>query len=137
RVPNNELPGYYCRANVFVLPSYYEAFAKVVIEAMACGVPAVSSRMGGALDAIEDGKTGLLFEYGNVDALSNAILSILDDDRLAKRMGALARMRVQKYFTWKEVANRVDAAYRQALEGGRRPNIEEPIALAPTPTFGA
>jgi len=137
RVPNNELPGYYCRANVFVLPSYYEAFAKVIIEAMACGIPAVSSRMGGALDAIDDGKTGLLFEYGNVTAASDAILSILDDEALAKRMGGLARQRVEKYFTWKEVANRVDAAYRQVLERGRNLAVEEPPALVPSSAFAA
>jgi glycosyltransferase involved in cell wall biosynthesis len=137
KVPNNELPGYYCRASVFVLPSYYEAFAKVIIEAMACGVPAVSSRMGGALDAIDDGKTGFLFEYGNEKAAADAILTILEDERLASRMGALARQRVQKYFTWTEVANRVDSAYHQVLDRGWTPKddteaLGSAVALLPS-----
>jgi phosphatidylinositol alpha-1,6-mannosyltransferase len=126
RVPNRELPAYYCKSSVVVLPSYYEAFAKVLVEAMACGVPVVSSKMGGALDAIDQANTGFLVEYGDVDGTADAIMTILGSEKLARRMGQSARQRVLEHFTWDAVANRIDDAYAQVLRE-RWPGHPEPF----------
>ncbi|MDG7000692.1 MAG: glycosyltransferase family 4 protein, partial [Nitrososphaerota archaeon] len=111
RVPNTQLPNFYSLASVFVLPSYYEAFAKVVIEAMACERPVVVSRKGGLEEAVDDGKSGLTFDYGNAGELSDAIIAILQDERKARLMGIRGRQRVEKDFTWAAVANRIEKVY--------------------------
>ena len=75
RVPNEKLPQYYSMSSVFVLPSYYEAFPKVLIEAMACEKPAISSRMGGTQDSIQDGVNGFLVNYADPADIARAIVA--------------------------------------------------------------
>ena len=111
RVPNAELPLYYSLAEVFVLPSYYEAFAKVVIEAMACARPVVVTREGGPAEAIVDGESGLMVDYGSVTQLSDAVIGILEDKGLGESMGKSAREIVTREFTWSAVAERISEAY--------------------------
>lgn len=115
RVPNERLPSYYSMSSVFVLPSYYEAFPKVLIEAMACEKPAISSRMGGTQDSIEDGVNGYLVNYADPPALADAIIPLLQDERLARRMGAAGRQRVLRDFTWGAVASRFDSIYGEVV----------------------
>lgn len=117
KVPNNTLPSYYNLASVFVLPSYYESFAKVVIEALACGKPVVATREGGASEIVTEGQNGFLVDYGSPNQMAKAITAILQDESVAKRMGANGRRRVEEYFTWKAVAARVDAVYDDLLSG--------------------
>ena len=115
RVPNERLPNYYSMSSVFVLPSYYEAFPKVLIEAMACEKPAISSRMGGTQDSIGDGVNGFLVNYGDPDDIARAIVTILQDEPLARRMGAVGRRRVEQDFTWGAVAQRFDSIYQEVV----------------------
>lgn len=115
RVPNEELPNYYSMCDVFVLPSYYEAFAKVLIEAMACEKPAITTRMGGTRDCVDDGVNGYLVGYADPSALAEAIIRVLQDQALARRMGAIGRKRVVRDFTWKAVAARVDSIYSEVV----------------------
>jgi len=115
RVPNERLPNYYSRSSVLVLPSYYEAFPKVLIEAMACERPVISSRMGGTQDSIEDGVNGFLVNYADPEGLARAIVTVLQDDGHARRMGKVGRQRVIRDFTWDAVARRVDSIYEEVL----------------------
>jgi glycosyltransferase involved in cell wall biosynthesis len=115
RVPNEKLPNYYSMSSVLVLPSYYEAFPKVLIEAMACERPAISSRMGGTQDSIEDGVNGFLVNFADPDDLARAIVTVLQDEALARRMGRVGRQRVVRDFTWKAVTKRVDSIYDEVL----------------------
>lgn len=110
RVPNETLPSFYSSADVFVLPSFYEAFAKVVLEAMACEDPIVITKEGGPMEAIEEGKTGLLVDYGSAEELARAVISVLQDQRHARDMGRLARKMVEQKFTWQAVAERINLA---------------------------
>ena len=80
-------------ADVFCLPSYREGFGSVVIEAGACGVPSIGSRIYGVTDAIEDGATGLLFEAGSVDDLADCMGRLTRDRALCLAMGESARTR--------------------------------------------
>ena len=116
RVPNESLPLYYSLASVFVLPSFYEAFAKVVLEAMACEDPVVITKEGGPKEAIEDGKSGLLVEYGSSSQLANAVIEVLQDERRGRQMGYEARKRIERDFTWEAVATRVNEAYSQVFK---------------------
>ena len=114
-VPNERLPNYYSMSSVLVLPSYYEAFPKVLIEAMACERPAISSRMGGTQDSIEDGVNGYLVNFADPADLARAIVTVLQDEGLARRMGRLGRQKVVRDFTWKAVARRIDSIYGEVL----------------------
>ena len=113
KVPNEALPVYYSAADVFVLPSYYEAFAKVIVEAMACETPVVATRMGGNLDAVGS-DAGTLVRFGDTGGFARAIIILLQDPQLAKKMGAKGRERVLQSFTWRAVATRIEGAYAKA-----------------------
>jgi glycosyltransferase involved in cell wall biosynthesis len=115
RVKNSDLPSYYSLSEVLVLPSYYEAFPKVLVEAMACEVPVISSSMGGVSDSVQNMINGYLVQYGNVKQISDAIISILSDKRKAREMGRKGREIVVERFTWDKVAERIDSAYKEIL----------------------
>jgi glycosyltransferase involved in cell wall biosynthesis len=95
--PNPER--YMAAADIFCLPSYREGFGQVIIEAGASGVPAVASRIYGITDAVEDGKTGLLFPVGDVKALTQDLLRLIMDGALRQRMGEAARVRALELFS--------------------------------------
>ena len=115
RIPNAKLPEYYSSASVFVLPSYYEAFPKVLIEAMACGTPVVTSKMGGTVDSVRDGENGYLVQYGRPEQIAEAIVRVLKDERLGRRMGEKGRKLVLQEFTWEKMAARMDSIYAELL----------------------
>ncbi|MBI4754380.1 MAG: glycosyltransferase family 4 protein [Betaproteobacteria bacterium] len=90
---------YLAAADVLVLPSYREGFGMVVIEAGAVGLPAIASRIYGVTDAVEEGRTGLLFQPGDVPALRAAMQHLLDDAPLREELGARARERALREFS--------------------------------------
>lgn len=102
----------YCESSIFVLSSRYEGFGMVLVEAMACGVPPVSFACPcGPKDIISDGEDGFLVENGNVFALAEKICRLIEDEKLRKRMGALARINVKRFeidrvaSDWKQLLN--------------------------------
>ena len=111
KVKNRDLAAYYNRAEVFALASYYESLSKVTMEAMSCGVPVVAADSGGVPELVDDGGTGRLVPYGQVNAFADALTSILKDERTARAMGANGRAKIEKGFTWQAVADRVRSAY--------------------------
>jgi len=90
---------YFATADIFCLPSYREGFGSVIIEAAACGVPAIGSNIYGVSDAIEDGKSGLLFPCGDVAALSDCMQQLAMDDGMRVHMGEYARQRALHDFS--------------------------------------
>lgn len=92
----------YLKTNVLVLPSISEAesFGIVLIEAGACGKPVIGSKIGGIPYVIDDERTGLLVPPKNSEALAEAIIKILKNPKLAKKMGENGYKKVRKYFTW-------------------------------------
>jgi glycogen synthase len=95
-VPVDEVIQLYSHAAVFACPSVYEPFGLINLEAMACGTPVVASAVGGILEVVEDGRTGLLVPPGNADALATALRRVLDDRDLAARLGQAGRRRVEE-----------------------------------------
>jgi glycosyltransferase involved in cell wall biosynthesis len=86
-------------ADIFVLPSHREGFGASVIEAAACGVPAVGTRIYGLVDAIAEGESGMLVPVGDPAALGAAILGLAGDAEARRAMGMRARRRVEREFT--------------------------------------
>ena len=85
--PQQRLRDWYVAADVTVLPSYYESFGMVALEAMACGSPVVASRVGGLQTTVRDGVTGLFVAEGDPCALAATITRVLGDDALRWRLG--------------------------------------------------
>jgi glycogen synthase len=112
----------YSHAAVFCCPSVYEPFGLINLEAMACETPVVASAVGGILEVVEDGKTGLLVPPGKPEALAEALTRILDNPELARRMGRAGRARVEARFSWASVAERTEQVYAEAITDFRHSN---------------
>ncbi len=90
---------YFAAADIFCLPSYREGFGTVIIEAAACGIPAIGSNIYGVCDAIQDGKTGLLFPVGDTATLAATIRKMVMQPQLRLQMGAAALERTKNDFS--------------------------------------
>ncbi len=119
--PQNRLPIFYTAADVVAVPSRYESFGLVAVEAMACGVPVVASRAGGLIFTIEDGETGYLAPFDQPDEHARALISVLGDRALANRLGRNGHLAAQR-FSWQTVASSVIHVYRR-LAAGYRANL--------------
>jgi glycosyltransferase involved in cell wall biosynthesis len=104
-------------SDVVVMPSRWESFGRVTIEAMAVGRPLVASRVGGLTEAVIDGETGLLVEPDDPAALATAIRSLLADPALARRMGIAARRRYEAHFTIDHMATSWRRGWEAAVAG--------------------
>jgi glycosyltransferase involved in cell wall biosynthesis len=100
-----DLPRYYPGARVLVIPSLSETFGMTLVEAMACEVPVVATRVGGIPEVVANGETGILVEPGDPSALADAILRVLGDDNLTQSMGKEGRRRVLAHFSWDQITN--------------------------------
>ncbi|MBU0987945.1 MAG: glycosyltransferase family 4 protein [Proteobacteria bacterium] len=118
RIDSDEFVRQYARATLAVVPSVYEGFGLPAGEAMACGLPVVSTT-GGALPEVV-GDAGCLVPPADSAALARAITTILDNPDRAKRMGRAGYERVHRHFTWKRAAQLTVAAYQETIRDYRR-----------------
>ena len=109
---------YMAAADIFCLPSYREGLPMTIIEAAACGVPAVASRIYGITDAVADGETGLLFPAGDVTALTQALSKLITENELRQQMGNEARKRALDLFSSEKITRELVALYDR-LSGTR------------------
>ena len=118
--PTAAIEDYFRAADVFAMPSAREGLPIVLLEAMACGLPAVASRLPGSTDTmIEPGVNGLLVPPGDVAAFAAGLARLLSQPAEAASMGAMARRTVEDRYTIERVAEQWMAAYDEVL--GRRP----------------
>ena len=114
-VPPDELGPWYERAAVVAAPSRREGYGVAAREAMAWGRPVVASAVGGLVDAVEDGVTGLLVSPGDVPALRGALERLLADAELRARLGAAARAKAQHELSFEAATDALVAVYDEAL----------------------
>jgi glycosyltransferase involved in cell wall biosynthesis len=114
-VPHHELAPLYERAAVVAVPSHREGFGVACAEAMAQARPVVASAVGGLLDLVVDGETGLLVPPRDVAALRGALERLLGDAELRRRLGEAGRERVREHFAWPAVTAATITAYEEAL----------------------
>lgn len=105
----------YGACDLFVLPSEYEAFGIVLLEAMACRKACVATRVGGVPEVVLDGETGVLVDYGDVNGLATTILELLENGERREAMGKKGRERVEEKFTWKRVVDELEKSYLELL----------------------
>ena len=116
-VDRQRVPELYRSADLFCSPATYEGgVANVYLEAMACGCPVVASTAGGAPEAVEHGRTGLLVGPRDPKAVADAIEQIIGDRAAASRMGRAGRQRVEEYFAMDKYIARVLAVYRKVAQ---------------------
>ncbi len=115
-----DVPQLLAACDVFALPSLYEGSSLAVLEAMAAGIPIVSSAIGGTEELIEDGRSGLLVPPGDAKSLAAALRRVLGDEELRQSLAARARERVEAGLTRGQMANRVTAVYRELLGSSDR-----------------
>lgn len=113
-VNQQRLPAYYNAADVFVLPSWYESFGFVALEAMSCGTPVVVSRVGGLTTFVEHGKTGYLVPWRCPEAFAISLETLLENPALRQAMGSAARNKAMQ-MNWAAMANKVLACYHKAI----------------------
>ena len=106
----------YANALVFACPSVYEPFGIINLEAMACRTPVVASRVGGILETVVDGETGILVEPANARALADGINSLLRNPAMAERFGRNGRRRVEDHFSWSHIAKQTELLYRELVD---------------------
>jgi len=130
--PNHELPRLYRVMNALVLPSLFEGVPRVVIEASAMQVPAVVTNVKGNREAVEHGRNGLLVPLGNVQALAEAIIELLNDREKTERMGKEGRRIALERFDERRVFEKVKAEYARLLrEKGLSVPQPQPVAKVP------
>ncbi len=113
-VPHDELGPYYERASIVVVPSRREGYGVTAREAMAYGRPVVATGVGGLLDAIDDGVTGLLVPPRDPAALRAALERLLADAGLCATLGRAGRDRVRTTLSWDVATEETVSAYRDA-----------------------
>ena len=110
-----DVPALLGAADVFVLPSRSEAFPNGAIEAMAAGLPVVASRVGGLLDLIDHGRTGLLVEPSNPEALAAALRQLFTDPSAALQLGERARAHVRQRYAFDRMVDSFEQLYLSGL----------------------
>lgn len=122
-VPHEALAAHYNAADLVVVPSFYESFGLVALEAMASGVPVVASRVGGLTTTIADGRTGYLVPWRCPEPFAEKIDLLLRNDPLRRALGEAARRSMDSY-AWERVSATLGDLYRSAL------SVEAGVAVA-------
>lgn len=133
-IARHEVPALIRSADVVVCLPWFEPSGRAALEAMACGVPVVGSRVGGLVDTVQDGVTGVLVPPGRPDIAAAAVRRLLDSPESHRAMGRRGADRVARQHTWQRAAQLAEAAYvtllaRPAGAGGQRRARPLPPAL--------
>ncbi len=117
--PLDDLVPFYHTANMLLAPSHSEGQGLAVVEAMACGLPVIASRVGGLAEVVADGKTGVLLPVGDVDAMVSTIRALVADPALMKVMGEAGHRRAVRFYSQDRMLDRLAECYRSHLEAVR------------------
>jgi len=108
------------KAAIFVFPSLKEGLPLSVLEAMACGKPVIGSDTSGISDVVTHGQNGLLISPRNPKALANAVLTLLNDKNLTRRLGKNARQLVAEKYSWNVITDKIEKVYYEMIEEAKK-----------------
>ena len=109
--PQAQIRDYLSIADLFLLPSQSESFGLVALEAMACEVPVITTRVGGLPEVVAEGETGYLFEIGDVQGMAQAALQLLNDEGKREHMGKRGREIALANFTTDKIIPQYEKLY--------------------------
>ena len=133
-VPHERIADYYDAADVVVVPSFYESFGLVALEAMASGVPVVASRVGGLTSTVADGRTGYLVPWRCPEPFAEKIDLLLANGALRESLGAAGRRSMERY-AWGKIAAALLELYSEVLSQ-HAPATAAPATAAPAAAAG-
>ncbi|MFC1879626.1 glycosyltransferase [Chloroflexota bacterium] len=114
------LPYYYSAAEAVVMPSHYESFGMVALEAMACGTPVVASQVGGLAFLVQDGVTGFTVPVDDPSVLAERLTNLITDTELRRKLGEQAAQLARDY-AWEKISRRILNLYNQVLRKDSSP----------------
>jgi glycogen(starch) synthase len=121
-----QLVQWYLAADVLAVPSWYEPFGMVILEGMLYGLPIVATTVGGPSEILEHGRTGILCQAKDTSSLGDAILKLVMDVRLCRRIGIAAAAEVRDRWLWPHVVRKMRGVYREAtLDHLRTPILHQ------------
>lgn len=120
------LPYYYSAAEALVMPSHYESFGMVALEAMACGTPVIASQVGGLAFLVQDGVTGYSIPDQDPDALADGLKKILGDSSVREEMGKRAAEYAHEY-SWPLISTQILDVYKEISRGETNPTVANSI----------
>ena len=109
------LPYYYSAAEMVVMPSHYESFGMVALEAMACGKPVIASQVGGLAFLVRDGETGFVIPGNDVEKLAGRLTDLIKNKELREKLGKQSAEYAQLY-SWETISSKMIELYNQILE---------------------
>ena len=112
----SDIPAQLHRGSIAVLPSRWEGMPNALLEAMACGLPCVATRVSGSEDIIRHGVNGLLVENEDYQGMAQALLTLLTDSVLTQRYGQAARETIEKHFSLEQVIDRYVELYQRIID---------------------
>lgn len=110
-VKNNEMPDLYHASDIVVMPSLIEAVSLAALETMSCAKPLVASNVGGLSQLIDHQNTGFLVPPANPDAIAHAVITLLNNEALYKKISVNARQHVQNHYSWKSIVKQTEELY--------------------------
>src|SRR3989338_591661 len=110
-IANDKLPEFYGAADIFIGPSLSEGEGITFIEAKICGCPVIGSRVGGIKETITHMETGLLVEPSNSDQIARAVIDLLENNKLRKKLSVNGRRKAIEKFSWDNISNRFQSLY--------------------------
>jgi glycosyltransferase involved in cell wall biosynthesis len=105
---------YYSLMDIFVLPSFSEGLANVLLEAMAMGKAVVATKVGGNPDIVSSGENGFLVTAGDSKSMASALRQLIEDEKLRKSIAAKNRQKIEECFSWMATAEKMERVYNEA-----------------------
>lgn len=113
----NDVRRYLAMSDLFVFPSFYEGFPNSLLEAMACGLPVISTRIGGVVDVVENRENGVLVEPGNASQLAEALKTLISDTEYASILGKRALETAREGYDINVISEKYMALYERLMRG--------------------
>ena len=121
----NDIGEFYREIDIYVHPSTSEGFSNSILEAMANGLPVIATATGGTPEAVQDGVTGILAPVGDEGALQRALVAVLEDESLRRRLGDAGRERALREFSASAMVRGYQSVYEELLANDRQTNVQD------------
>lgn len=119
-IPQNEIPYWLSASDIFVFPTYNEGLPNALMEAMACGLPVVATKVGGIPEVVRDGQNGILIDKKNVTSIEHSIEKLIENKSMCKKMGERGRITIEEKFSWDNSAKKLIRIYNNIIMGPKK-----------------